>query len=64
LGIVNLLPIPILDGGQIALLAIEKIRGKPLKPEHINFLYIIGLAMIVMIFLVAMYQDIVRIFSN
>lgn len=64
LGIINLLPIPILDGGQIALLAIEKIRGKPLKPEHINFLYIIGLAMIVMIFLVAMYQDIVRIFSN
>jgi regulator of sigma E protease len=62
LGIINLFPIPILDGGQILLLIIEKIRGKPLKPEHINFIYIIGLALIIMIFIVATYQDILRIF--
>ena len=64
LGIINLFPIPILDGGQIVLLAIEKIRGKPLDPEHINFLYMIGLALIVIIFIVATYQDILRIFLN
>ncbi|MFW6148436.1 MAG: RIP metalloprotease RseP [Atribacterota bacterium] len=62
LGIINLFPIPILDGGQIVLLAIEKIRGKPLEPEHINFLYMIGMALIVMIFIIATYQDILRIF--
>ncbi len=64
LGIMNLFPIPILDGGQIVLLAIEKIRGKPLAPEHINFLYLVGIALIVIIFLIATYQDILRIFIN
>jgi regulator of sigma E protease len=62
LGIINLFPIPILDGGQIVLLAIEKIRGKPLEPKYINFLYIIGLTLVIMIFLIATYQDITRIF--
>lgn len=62
LGIINLFPIPILDGGQILLLMIEKIRGKPIQPEHINFLYIIGIALIIMIFIIATYQDILRIF--
>lgn len=62
LGFINLFPIPILDGGQILLLIIEKIRGKPLKDEHINFLYIIGIALIVTIFVIATYQDILRIF--
>ena len=64
LGVINLFPIPILDGGQIVLLAIEKIRGKPLEAEHVNFLYIIGIALVVMIFLIATYQDILRIFAN
>lgn len=64
LGIINLFPIPILDGGQIVLLVIEKIRGKPLEPEHVNFIYIIGLALVVMIFLIATYQDILRIFTK
>ncbi len=64
LGIINLFPIPILDGGQIVLLAIEKIRGKPLEPEHVNFIYIVGLALVVMIFLIATYQDILRIFTE
>lgn len=62
LGVINLFPIPILDGGQIVLLTIEKIRGKPLEPESIHFLYIVGLALVVMIFLIATYQDILRIF--
>lgn len=64
LGIINLFPIPILDGGQIVLLVIERIKGKPLEPEHVNFLYILGFALIIMIFLIATYQDILRIFSK
>lgn len=64
LGVINLFPIPILDGGQIVLLAIEKIRGKPLEPEHVNFLYFIGIALVVMIFLIATYQDILRFFTE
>lgn len=64
LGVINLFPIPILDGGQIVLLAFEKIRGKPLEPEHVNFLYFIGIALVVMIFLIATYQDILRFFTE
>lgn len=62
LGLINLFPIPILDGGQILLLIIEKIKGKPLAPEHISFLYIIGISLMVFIFIIATYQDILRIF--
>jgi len=64
LGIINLFPIPILDGGQILLIVIEKIKGEPLKPEYINFLYMIGLALIGIIFVLATYQDIKRIFME
>ncbi len=64
LGVINLLPIPIMDGGQILLLIIEKIRKKPLEPEHINFLYLAGTTLVVMIFLIATYQDIIRIFTD
>lgn len=63
LGITNLFPIPILDGGQLVLLAFEKIRGKPIEPKHANFLYLIGFAIVVTIFIIATYQDILRIFN-
>lgn len=62
LGIINLFPIPIMDGGQVVLLAIEKIRGKPLEAKYINFVYIVSLTLIITIFLIATYQDILRIF--
>ena len=64
LGFINLFPIPILDGGQVLLLLIEKIKGKPLQQKYIDILYIIGLTFIVIIFVVATYQDILRIFTK
>ncbi len=64
LGIINLFPIPVMDGGQVVILAIEKIRGKPIETKYINFIYIFGLTLIITIFLIATYQDILRIFSN
>ncbi|MEA2021869.1 MAG: RIP metalloprotease RseP, partial [Candidatus Caldatribacteriota bacterium] len=62
IGIFNLFPIPILDGGQIMLLCIEKIRGKPLEAEKMNFIYLIGISLMIVIFLFATYKDITRIF--
>jgi len=62
IGLFNLLPIPILDGGQIVILAIEKLRGKPLEPEKINFMYLIGISLIIIIFAIATYKDILRVF--
>ena len=62
IGLFNLLPIPILDGGHIIILAIEKLRGKPLEAEKINFMYFIGISLIIIIFIIATYKDILRVF--
>jgi len=62
IGLFNLLPIPILDGGHIIILAIEKLRGKPLEAEKINFVYLIGISLMIIIFIIATYKDILRVF--
>jgi regulator of sigma E protease len=64
IGLFNLLPIPILDGGYIIILAIEKIRGKPLEVEKINFMYLVGISLMIVIFVIATYKDILRIFAK
>jgi regulator of sigma E protease len=62
IGLFNLLPIPILDGGHLLILVIEKIRGKPLEPEKTNFMYLIGITFMIIIFIIATYKDILRVF--
>ena len=62
IGLFNLLPIPILDGGHIIILAIEKLRGKPLEAEKISFMYFIGISLMIIIFIIATYKDILRVF--
>jgi len=62
IGLFNLLPIPILDGGHLLILVIEKLRGKPLEPEKINFMYLIGISLMIIIFIIATYKDILRVF--
>jgi len=64
IGLFNLLPIPILDGGQIVILVIEKLRGKPLEAEKINFIYLIGISLMIIIFVIATYKDILRLFAK
>ena len=64
IGLFNLLPIPILDGGHIIILAIEKLRGKPLEAEKISFMYFIGISLIIIIFIIATYKDILRVFGK
>ena len=62
LGVTNLLPIPALDGGKILILLIEAIRRKPLKPETEMNIQLIGFAILIAIFLMVTYNDILRIF--
>ena len=62
IGIFNLLPIPILDGGQIIILVIEKLRGKPLEAEKLSFMYLFGISLMIIIFVIATYKDILRVF--
>jgi regulator of sigma E protease len=60
LGILNLLPIPMLDGGQILQLAIEQIKGSPLSDKALLFSQQIGMIAIVLMMTVAIFNDINR----
>jgi regulator of sigma E protease len=60
LGVLNLLPIPVLDGGQLTMLAIEAIRGEPLPARVENFAYTLGALMVVFLLVFAVTNDIFR----
>ena len=60
LGVLNLLPIPVLDGGQLTMLAIEAIRGQPLSPKVENFAYSLGAAMVIFLLVFAVMNDVLR----
>jgi regulator of sigma E protease len=64
LGILNLLPIPVLDGGHLVFLTIEGIRRKPLNERAQIMAQQIGIALLGTLMLFVFYNDIVRIFSQ
>ncbi len=64
LGILNLLPIPILDGGHILFLGIEAIRKKPLSDNVIMIAQKAGLVFLLTLMALAFYNDIVRLFDG
>lgn len=61
LGVTNLLPIPALDGGKILILLIEVIRRKPMKVETEAKIQLIGFSILMALFLIVTYNDILRI---
>ncbi|MEN2985348.1 MAG: RIP metalloprotease RseP [Thermodesulfovibrionaceae bacterium] len=63
LGILNLLPIPVLDGGHLLFFLIEAIRRKPLSERFIYISQKIGIAFIVALMILAFYNDILRILN-
>ena len=60
LAVINLLPIPVLDGGQLTLLGIEAVRGKPLPEKAENMIYTGGTVLVVMLMIFAIFNDISR----
>jgi regulator of sigma E protease len=62
LGILNLLPIPILDGGHLFFNFVELLWRKPLSLRAREVLQQVGLALLLMLMMLAFYNDIVRIF--
>ncbi len=60
LGIINLLPIPALDGGRLLFLAVEAVRGRPIEPEKEGFIHFLGFALLITLILLVTYQDILR----
>ncbi|MBX5476004.1 MAG: site-2 protease family protein, partial [Clostridia bacterium] len=61
LGLVNILPIPALDGSRLVFLAWERLRGKPVDPEKEGFIHFIGFAMLILLILVITYHDVLRL---
>lgn len=64
LGIVNLFPIPVLDGGKIVLNIIEAIRGKALSPEKESIITLVGVVFMLVLFMAVTWNDILRAFVN
>ena len=61
LGILNLLPIPILDGGQLVLIAAEKLKGSPLSDVFVEYAHRIGLFFVVSLMIFAVFNDFARL---
>jgi regulator of sigma E protease len=64
LGILNLLPIPILDGGHLVFFSIEALRRKPLSPQARMMAQQVGLAVILMLTALVFYNDIARLIAG
>jgi regulator of sigma E protease len=62
LGILNLLPVPVLDGGQIVYQVVEAIKGSPLSERAQLVGQQIGIAMLIMVMSLAFYNDLSRFF--
>lgn len=60
LGVVNLLPLPALDGGHFILLIVEALRGKPLSPVWMTRIQYVGISLILAITIFSTFRDIAR----
>jgi len=60
LGVLNLLPVPVLDGGHLLYLSIEKLRGSPLSPKLMERTQMVGIILIAALMIFAFYNDISR----
>jgi len=64
IGLLNLFPIPLLDGGHLLFYAIEAIRGKPLSERAQEVGFRIGLAIVVMLMIFATFNDILHLATS
>ncbi len=60
LGVVNLLPLPALDGGRLVFVGVEAIRRKPIPPEKEGVVHLVGIGLLLLLIVVLTYQDIAR----
>lgn len=58
LGIMNLLPIPALDGGRLLFLFVELLRGRPVDPEKEGMVHAAGMALLMMLMVLVLFNDI------
>jgi len=62
LGVINLVPLPALDGGRLLFVGLEALRGKPVPPEKEGLFHFVGFAFLMLLMLVVTWNDIQRLF--
>ncbi|GIN18915.1 RIP metalloprotease RseP [Siminovitchia fordii] len=62
LGIMNLLPVPALDGGRLLFFGVEALRGKPIDRQKEGMVHFIGFALLMVLMIVVTWNDIQRFF--
>jgi regulator of sigma E protease len=63
LTLLNLLPVPVLDGGHMVFLFLEAVRGKPVPVKHREMAQALGMVLILTLMLLVFYHDIMRLFT-
>ena len=61
LGVMNLLPIPALDGGRLVFLFLEAVRGKPVDREKEGFVHFVGFVLLMVLMVFLFYNDIAKL---
>lgn len=64
LGVMNLLPIPALDGGRLLFIIVEAIRRKPIDKDKEGYVHFAGFVLLMLLMVFVMYNDIVKIFTR
>jgi len=64
IGLINLFPVPMLDGGHLVFYALEAVRGKPLGPVAQEWGFRIGFSFVVMLMLVGVWNDVIRVINT
>jgi regulator of sigma E protease len=64
IGLLNLFPVPLLDGGHLLFYAIEAVRGRPLSERAQEIGFRIGLALVVMLMIFATFNDILHLTAS
>lgn len=62
LGVMNLLPIPALDGGRLVFIIIELLRGKPVPPEKEGMVHGVGIVLLMILMVLIFFNDIRNVF--
>jgi regulator of sigma E protease len=63
LALLNLLPVPVLDGGHLVFLFLEAVRGKPVEVKHREMAQALGMVLILTLMVLVFYHDIMRLFT-
>ncbi|NLL92163.1 MAG: RIP metalloprotease RseP [Ruminococcaceae bacterium] len=64
LGVMNILPLPALDGGRFVILLIEAITKRRLNPKYEGYIHLVGFVLLIALMLFVTYNDISKIFSR